>query len=284
MELLTPLNNASILELSFKDFVRGKPRDGILSFQPPCYYHFRVKNPLTGLYKIVLLIFCVPVRPGACRALLTSFFQAPKWLPIPKWFTHIFLNRFLESDLWIHDQELLARGPMNSFTGGSTTDTVSGNELKIEEVEASESIIEKSPRLGNLKPLEKKPGYVLLSKISDQGVTSWRNWWKKSGMEGSSVFGAAKKISAMPFSQQVDRYETHAKYCKSCRNALKYATLINQWSPFVSLLPVALGKTWLTKLLGMFVMAVTHVLSKKVIDAINGPRRGQIISAAQMGP
>ena len=44
MQKLTTLENATHCEIGYQDAIRGKPRDGVVSFTAPCYYHFRVKE------------------------------------------------------------------------------------------------------------------------------------------------------------------------------------------------------------------------------------------------
>lgn len=42
MEVLA--NNFTHVEVGYKDLIRGKPRDGVVSFQRPVYYHFRTRQ------------------------------------------------------------------------------------------------------------------------------------------------------------------------------------------------------------------------------------------------
>ena len=60
MKALTTMNNSTHCEVEFKDVIRGKSREGVVSFTPPCYYHLRVKDTKTGLYRMPLMILATP--------------------------------------------------------------------------------------------------------------------------------------------------------------------------------------------------------------------------------
>ena len=119
MQLLTDiLLNSTLIELEFKDLIRNTTREGIVSFQAPVYYHFRVKDIYReGIMNKLLHVLCVPVNPGRCRVHLALDFRPnqhgerrrsiPSWVPL--WFIHSRSNNFLDSDIWIHDQELNVR-------------------------------------------------------------------------------------------------------------------------------------------------------------------------------
>ena len=72
MKILTDIFGDEKVEVSFEDVVRGKPRAGISSFIPPCYYHFRVKSKTTDEYSVALLIFCIPTTQGNQQHLISE--------------------------------------------------------------------------------------------------------------------------------------------------------------------------------------------------------------------
>ena len=94
----------------------GRPRRGKIVFEPPCYFQLYTSSPQqSDQWRFGLLVLCVPVSPGVSRV-----FVAPspgRKIPklIPKWFLDSFTNRFLDTDLWIHDQERFVHLPTNSF-------------------------------------------------------------------------------------------------------------------------------------------------------------------------
>ncbi|KAJ1440234.1 Rieske [2Fe-2S] iron-sulfur domain-containing protein [Ochromonadaceae sp. CCMP2298] len=125
--LLTSKDNNTHCEVAFKDKSRGKTRSGVVSFIAPCYYHARVKKEGESDFKIGLLGFVVPT----CRLIFSAATPLPSLLRkvIPTWPDHAISNRFLDSDLWLHEAERRVRGPGNAFysTGAATgTGTATG--------------------------------------------------------------------------------------------------------------------------------------------------------------
>lgn len=61
MKLVTAMEDKNMIEVSFEDTSRGIYRDGILSFEAPCYYHFRVfmnskRKRTKSKFSIILLL------------------------------------------------------------------------------------------------------------------------------------------------------------------------------------------------------------------------------------
>ena len=270
MKILSEITNNNQCEVEFQDIVRGKPRQGIASFQAPCTYHFRVRNPETNTYKIGLIIHCVPIEMGKCRAITCVKKSSPSLsasstsssitntntnniintnnnkndsvnnsIKLPKatkekfflrslfslekiqnsntnkntpqadkssllsrvlgkfqWLLHMFTNKFLDSDIWVHEQELAARATMdnninnNILNNNSTTSTnnnndptfttPSGNNNKIKSLQPIASSSSSSCSSSSLLSY-KEPKYVLVSRESDEGIKAWRHWWKANG-------------------------------------------------------------------------------------------------------
>merc|ERR1719215_317146 len=105
------VSNFTHVEVSFKDIIRDKPRDGIVSFQRPFYYHFRTRQD-DGNFKINLNILVAPVRGGRSRIFLSRVL--PTNIPVPTWLLHGGSNRFLNTDTWLHDAEREARKDGNN--------------------------------------------------------------------------------------------------------------------------------------------------------------------------
>lgn len=274
MKLLTSLDNSSHCEISFKDVIRGKPREGVLSFVAPCYFHFRVKNAITNLFRMALLVIVAPVAPGKCRAFL-SLSPGTK-MPalfslLPRWLLHAVTNKFLDSDIWVHDQERTVRSSKNKF--------LSVQKFKKPSVFSDsglESGLLPSPVSGDI-PSDFK--YTLMT-TSDTGCRVWREWWSLH-MKQSRIFGPAAMIDWLPWEQQLDYYDAHIKHCVSCRTALTNTRIIQRWAPLLALLPMALCKRLWMRLAGVVVYIITNLIADKVVRAIAGPERGELTSAAQ---
>ena len=105
IDMAVVANNFTHCEVSFKDVIRGKEREGVVSMQRPCYYHFRTKGD-SGGFSENLKIFIAPVAHGRCRVM----FGSPLSIGfLPTWLVHAASNRFLNTDAWLHDAERFAR-------------------------------------------------------------------------------------------------------------------------------------------------------------------------------
>lgn len=113
----TLVSNDTHLEIQYNDIVRNKTRDAVLSFIRPVYYHFRERKPsgtaMTGKdakgERIVLQMLTVPVAEGRSRLfIMPAKFPFPFSL-FPTWVMHLFSNRFIDTDIWLHDTEITAR-------------------------------------------------------------------------------------------------------------------------------------------------------------------------------
>jgi len=239
-------NDAEKIEVAYKDIIRGKSREGVVSFIAPCYYHFRLKDK-----GIVLLILVAPVSPGLSRAhlILNTPRALPKW--IPTWLVHGFTNNFLDTDIWVHDQERAARG--------------------------ADSNLFSSPE----ERAKLAPQYVMPSS-SDLGVRAWRTWWAKH-LSLSPVFGPARDLVPISVEKQVDRWEQHTKDCVSCRVARENAHKAKQiFAPLVALLFLAVGKNVLVRLLGVASFFAIHKVADMVLRLVEGPSKGEGTSASRI--
>ena len=160
MEILTDLRqNRTHCEVSFKDTIRNRTREGVLSFIAPCYYHFRTRSSASNDFKLMLLALVVPTTPGQCRILFSVNIPVSISRFIPKWFEHALSMRFLESDLWLHEAEIAARRSENAFYDSS-------------------SIEEQAQRPRGLAGLNYK-----LMTTSDTACVAWRRWWNAHMLE-----------------------------------------------------------------------------------------------------
>ena len=208
------INDSTHYKFGFEDLVRGKKRTGTMSFYPPCTYILED----TGR-NVSIIFLVVPVSSGKSRAFvgLQSTRPIPKFVPM--WFTHSIVHRFLDSDLFVHDQERIARGTKeftNAFTA-SQTQKYESDELEIIET----SPTKKSPVRFVPFSQEQQSKYVLLSQ-SDAGVLGWRKWWARH-LSLSPVFGPQSQPPLISVEQQVDRFEGHTRYCRQCQLALQRA-------------------------------------------------------------
>ena len=248
------LDDPTKVGFSFDDIVRGKPRSNAkLEFIPPCYFTLTVNE------KVGLLILCVPVKPGQSRVFVSP--SPTKKLPafIPKWFVHSFVNSFVDTDIWISDQEKYIRKPRNSY---DDLDQRSGN-------------VNDKDRYGRFD-------YVMPTS-SDTGCKIWRSWFDKH-LSGSKVFGPSPGSELKwdkTIVQEVDRWESHTKNCECCKNALTNARKVDKFAILLVLIPLAVTPSRFTRLAGLMMYLAAKFFSAKVIRASDGPVRGEHISAAQ---
>jgi hypothetical protein len=196
-------NNFTHVECGYIDRVNKKTRLGVVSFQRPAFFHFRTNRTMDEPfeYKPNLLIFAAPVEEGKCRVLMPDF-QVKK---LPKWLVHLGVNRFLNTDTWLHIAERSARinDNINQQRGP----------LAVGAARAG-----RKPTVGL--------NYIFASK-SDLGPSLFRKWWSSHGFANAppNTFGPASAshlaVSALNRAEQIDPWNHHAKHCVKCRRALK---------------------------------------------------------------
>ncbi|EJK47955.1 hypothetical protein THAOC_33290 [Thalassiosira oceanica] len=190
--------NFTHFETTFVDICRGKERDGVLSFQRPAFYHFRVRENETAAYDPKLHIFCTPVEAGRCRVMLKEFEKVPSWLG------HLGSNRFLNTDLWLHETERAVRlnDDMNKLNGPVSVGLA---------------------RRGKTATVEGL-NYVIGTK-SDLGPTQFRKWLNEK-FAVTSPFGPSDPASlprhSMTRAEQIDPWVMHARTCSKCQRALRF--------------------------------------------------------------
>lgn len=110
-------SNLTHCEIFFEDTMNGKPRKGIISFQMPCYFSYStLKN---NEYKTNINVLTVPVEEGASRVFMISPFSRTK---IPVWLQHAATNRFLNTDIWLHEAEINYRNNEKEYLSVSSSD------------------------------------------------------------------------------------------------------------------------------------------------------------------
>ena len=246
MSIFNYSDNAAV-EVAYGDRIRNKSRQGIVSFQPPVYYHFRVKTP--SVFRVMLIILCLPLRPGWSRIHLSL--SPGVNLPLPKWILHSFSNKFLDTDLWVHDQERVGRGHINSLL--------------------------------TLKPKSAGVGSYVMPTSSDLGVKSFRRFYAEF-LKSHPIFGEkeAAQIPSISLAAKLDRWENHARHCSACQGALRNAQLVQRVNPFVALSVIALAKLPAVRLAAVAVAAVVEFVCRWVVRGVLGPGRGAVVSAARI--
>jgi len=182
MKVLSTISDSKKLEIHFEDRIMGKMRKGVVSFVSPAYYHFRVKNEETGVYQKQLMVLITPVSDHKSRIHLV-FLGASVPNKLPKWISHSFANKFLETDIWLHDCEISANSELIS------------NKTVLDLYDTPTS--------------------------SDIGPISWNKWWKKH-LSDVPIFSNNydNKIVELSPKQQKDRTK-HIESCLDCQKALK---------------------------------------------------------------
>ena len=263
--LLTDLSNTTHIQVKYGDKMRGKLREGIITFSPPSIYTLHTRPTLspTAPFKLMLMMYVMPVEAGRSRAIVNTYMKFPGILGvlIKPWLSHIFSNRFVDSDLWVHDQEVAARRlpPTSPTTTTSQLDPSSPLEPTTEPTSTTTETAATGTTTTPIRKLQPIPKYTLLAKQADVGVTTWRNWWVRHHMSESRIFGPAYNTPYVSKLQQSDRYDNHVKYCKICQNALKKAELCNKWSILLVLLPLVFTSSRWIRALGLISFGLVKV-------------------------
>ncbi|KAJ8601059.1 hypothetical protein CTAYLR_004490 [Chrysophaeum taylorii] len=220
--------NETHVESTFEDVVRGKPRKGITSFRAPCRYHFRCLED-DDTYDVKLEMYCVPVKPGASRVFLVS----PLSDSVPTWLAHAATNRFLNTDVWLHDAELRLRAKEGDERGAYNAVT--------------------SSDLG---------GSAWRTFWRDSGMAS-----------SGGCFGPAKYSELKPITSRkamIDPWKYHSSQCAHCRKALKRAITLERAALLGGGLALALAEPPMLRLGGALVAAGILAATRKVKSIIRG--------------
>jgi phenylpropionate dioxygenase-like ring-hydroxylating dioxygenase large terminal subunit len=259
MQVITSYDNATHLEVAYQDFVSGKTRDGVVSFTAPFYYHFRTRYAKTGITRKNLMAVLTPVSPGVSRIFLDLPALRKLRGLFPDWLSHSFTNKFLETDVWVHDQERTQRAGFNPYLQ---------HESPTGELNGSSS------------PSSVGTKYVMTTQ-SDTGTRAWRKWWYQH-MASSPIFGEPR--TPVPWrsrESQLDRFENHAKYCSSCRGALANSNTLKKLVPFLAIAIATIAPTKVLKIVGLVASYFLNEAAEWVRRSILGYRRGEANSAAQ---
>jgi hypothetical protein len=73
---------------------------------------------------------------------------------VPIWLQHSIANKFLDSDLWVHDQERVVRSGENKY----------------------------SPKNLRLRSVSDISSNYVMKTESDTGTRAWRTWWTRFGL------------------------------------------------------------------------------------------------------
>ena len=98
----------------------------------------------------------------------------------------------------------------------------------------------------------------------------------------SPVFGPCLHPPKISRSEQYDRYEAHTKHCTYCQGVLRNALRLKRAAPLTALLGLALGRSPVAKLLAVVTYYWIDSVADKLLRAVNGPVRGEKVSAAQL--
>lgn len=218
IEMSLIANNFTHVEASFLDVSSGKNRDGVLSFQRPGFYHYRTKVNSTS-FQPNLLVFIAPISPGKCRIMMPEFISSRFF---PAFLGHAGTNRFLNSDIWLHDAERNMRkvdSPMNQLGG---------------------SVAVGSARAENKPFLDMN--YVFASK-SDTGPSVFRKWWSTYLSEGPLSFYGKPPSSAFA-GPAMSRAQLIDPWVSKCILCIYFSLNFLQQFELTSSLLLLLSMTW----------------------------------------
>lgn len=200
MQILTNENeyedNPLQCEVYFEDVVSGRERAGVVSMTAPFIYHFRTRRPSSNNnnsndnthitnrntntlasvtqkdtvdYPKQLIILTVPVNEGRSRVILLTPNFFAKRFPfnlLPRWFIHAFSMRFIDSDIWVHDQERMIR--TEKFL-----DRFSLNPKRL----LHDPLLGESTSTTTTTSASSKSRRYSLMTSSDLGCIAWRKFW-----------------------------------------------------------------------------------------------------------
>ena len=99
--------------VSYSDKIDGVKRVGTVEFNRPSYFCATINN------KNFLNIFVIPVKAGRCRLFLASKFSVSG---VSKCIAHQRLNKFFNTDIWLHNAEYQLRTKNQKYKMSTTSD------------------------------------------------------------------------------------------------------------------------------------------------------------------
>jgi hypothetical protein len=137
----------------------------------------------------------------------------------PKWLMHSFTNRFLDSDVWIHDQERAQRGERS---GGMLTGKAASS--------SSSSSDSSSSGSGSDSVISRAGSRYVMPTQSDTGTRIWRQWWKRHMMD-SPVFGEPQEpLKWLSHDEQV---RVFVEWCLSVVSVWLFYCLLSRWCHYI---------------------------------------------------
>jgi Pheophorbide a oxygenase len=203
---------------------------GVLSWQRPSMYHFRTKKQdSNSTFRTDLNIHIIPVQTGRSRVIFSiNLFP---W--IPHWLRHAASNRFLNTDVWLHDAEFVARS--------------------------------RSSR--NLEYT-----YASNSDLGVRAFRQWWSKHGFSTAP-PNTFGPASKedLTLLSRRELVDPWEHHSKQCSSCRRALKLMKQVQAGSLLAAVSSVVFLRNWPIRAVAVAAMGMyVNTMATKTATLIEG--------------
>jgi len=203
-----PDEDGNLITFTFKDRTMKKNREASFFLRSPFFFYYdgvfepekkeneedveTTTSPQGNRYgkRFRLHVVCVPVDPGRSRAIILNLRgkdDEPSFLEkLPKWVTHVFSNRFLDSDLaFLHYQDRNLRyGP---------------------------------------RSVEKWNSGYYMPGVSDRSIGAWRQWLSSQKAPCVSSNSPASEVPPSPEQRSalLDRYTQHTQHCRHCNEALE---------------------------------------------------------------
>ena len=198
------IRNATLYPDQLSILFANKNKDarvGKMNFELPCYYHMET---MSGKLSILhaLHVFVVPIQEDSTRIFLTYDYNQKhplyKWIKrMPLWLSHIFTNRFLDSDTYLlYKQEQFLKASSRSF-------------------------------------LDNKEYY--LPSESDQAVTMYRKWFKRA-LPTIPFFAKKSFGRELTRKEVLDRFQQHTAICSVCKSSFQNVQKAQKWGSVFLLL------------------------------------------------
>jgi len=203
-------------------------KEATTTFVAPTTVYMGRRDPSTGETAFVTAFWICPVGSGKSRFMSSSIGKIPGWLNIPRWFTHISLNNFLDQDTAListqHRHVMATESQLfverDGGCGEETTDAVPVRKT----LYAYRSPTEKmGVRIGSFfdATLGRVPGRA-------------RAMCNLGGSE------KVLKAGNPPREVILDRYVQHTRLCQDSMDVVKNCKKLDKAAKIVGLLPVLL--------------------------------------------
>lgn len=216
-------------------------KEATTTFVAPTTVYMGRRDPATGATSFVTAFWICPTGSGRSRFMSAAVGKIPGWLNIPRWFTHVNLNNFLDQDTYLiatqnrhvmatESQLFLDRGGERAAAGGS------GKEETMAAAEENANVPVRRTLYAYRSPTEKMGARLGSFFDSTLGRVPGRAKAMRDLGGRERVLNAGNPLREVV----LDRFVQHTSVCQDSMDVVRNCERVDKAAKVVALLPVLL--------------------------------------------